>query len=91
MSQNNQELLAMIEALQLENSNLKSKATATKVQGKSIRVSAKGAVSVYGMGRFPVTLYATQWAQLFAMVGDIQQFIKDHEEKLAKREEVKAA
>jgi hypothetical protein len=87
MSNINNELLAQIEALKAENANLKSKATNTKAKGKSMRVSAKGAVSVYGMGRFPVTLYATQWEQLFNMVEDIKGFIKDNESLLAKREE----
>ena len=41
----------------------------------SIKVSAKGAVSVYGLGRFPVTLYASQWESLFSKQEDIKAFI----------------
>ncbi len=42
----------------------------------SLKVSAKGAVSLYGMGRFPVTLYAEQWERVFAARTEIEAFIK---------------
>lgn len=48
-----------------------------------IKVSAKGAVSVYGLGRFPVTLYATQWAQLLAMKEQIEDFIQNRKADLS--------
>lgn len=41
----------------------------------SFKVSAKGALSVYGMGQFPVTLYRTQWERLFAARADIEAFM----------------
>jgi hypothetical protein len=45
-------------------------------------VSEKGAVSVYGLGRFPVTLYKEQWIKLLEMAEDIRAFIRDHEAEL---------
>ena len=48
----------------------------------SIRVSQKGALSVYGLGRFPVTLYKEQWLKLLGMAEDIKQFIAENEAKL---------
>ena len=40
-----------------------------------MKVSEKGAVSIYGMGRFPVTLYKEQWLKLLDMSDDIRAFI----------------
>ena len=48
----------------------------------SIRVSEKGGVSVYGLGRFPVTLYKEQWVKLLDMAEDIRTFIAQNEGKL---------
>ena len=53
----------------------------------SLKVSAKGGVSVYGLGRFPVTLYKEQWTQLLAMTDEIRAFIKDHEAELKAKPE----
>jgi hypothetical protein len=47
-----------------------------------LKVSEKGAVSVYGMGRFPVTLYKEQWLKLFDMSDDIRGFIAANEAQL---------
>jgi hypothetical protein len=47
-----------------------------------MKVSEKGAVSVYGMGRFPVTLYKEQWLKLLNMSDEIRKFIADNEAKL---------
>lgn len=52
----------------------------------AIKVSSKGGVSVYGLGRFPVTLYKSQWDKLLGMTSEIQKFIKDNESKLAVKE-----
>jgi len=46
-------------------------------RGASLKVSEKGGVSVYGLGRFPVTLYKEQWTKLLAMSDDIKAFIKE--------------
>ena len=47
-----------------------------------MKVSDKGAVSVYGMGRFPVTLYKEQWLMLLNMSDEIRTFIADNEAEL---------
>ena len=69
---------AELERLRAENAALKSQAT----RGISIKVSEKGGVSVYGLGRFPVTLYKEQWAKLLDLADDIRAFIKAHDAQL---------
>ena len=69
---------AELERLRAENAALKSQAT----RGISIKVSEKGGVSVYGLGRFPVTLYKEQWAKLLELADDIRAFIKAHDAEL---------
>jgi hypothetical protein len=49
-------------------------------------VSDKGAVSVYGMGRFPVTLYKEQWLKLLDMAAEIRAFIAANESQLKAKE-----
>ena len=78
------ELKAELERLKAENEALKKKAPGKN--GISFKVSEKGAVSVYGMGRFPVTLYKEQWEKLLSLSDDIKSFIKDNEDKLKKKE-----
>jgi hypothetical protein len=48
----------------------------------SLRVSEKGGVSVYGLGRFPVTLYKEQWLKLLGLTGEIREFIKQNDAQL---------
>jgi hypothetical protein len=48
----------------------------------SLKVSEKGGVSVYGLGRFPVTLYKEQWTKLLDMADDIRAFIRSNESSL---------
>jgi hypothetical protein len=72
------ELKAELERLKAENERLKQKGP----RGTSLKVSEKGGVSVYGMGRFPVTLYKEQWLKLLDMADEIRAFIKDNEPKL---------
>jgi hypothetical protein len=69
---------AELERLRAENERLKQKGS----RGTSLKVSEKGGVSVYGLGRFPVTLYKEQWAKLLDMAEEIRAFIKDNEAKL---------
>ncbi len=76
------DLKAELERLRAENERLKAQRT----RGVSLKVSEKGGVSVYGLGRFPVTLYKEQWAKLLDMADDIRAFIKENEEKLKKKE-----
>ncbi len=54
----------------------------TRAPATFIKVSEKGAVSVYGLGRFPVTLYKEQWKRLLAMSADILAFIEANDAKL---------
>jgi len=84
------DLAAYIQWLQAENTRLRSeKATAGKL---SLKVSSKGAVSVYGMGRFPVTLYREQWERLLAHKPQIESFLVENAAMLSSKdskEEVK--
>jgi hypothetical protein len=50
------------------------------------KVSEKGAVSVYGQQRMPVTLYVEQWERLLAFADDIKEFLKDNDSKLKRKE-----
>ena len=72
-----------LERLKAENEQLKAK---RKGAGEIFfKVSEKGALSVYGLGRFPVTLYKEQWERLLAKLDDLKKFIKDNESKLRTR------
>ena len=76
------DLKAELERLKAENERLKSQ------RGRaSLKVSEKGGVSVYGLGRFPVTLYKEQWAKLLAMADEIREFIAEHEADLKTKPE----
>ena len=70
---------AELEALRKEKSKAGKK-------GLYLQVSPKGGVSLYGMGRFPVTLYKEQWLKVIGLVDVIQQFIADHEFELKSKE-----
>ena len=78
MAEADEDVRAELERLRRENEALKARAT----RATSIRVSEKGGVSVYGLGRFPVTLYKEQWLKLLAMADEIQRFIAEHESEL---------
>lgn len=54
--------------------------------GLSLKVSTKGAVSLYGLGRWPVTLYASQWESLLAHQGALSAFLSANKDKLAVKE-----
>ena len=70
------ELLAMITKLQADNAALTSKLTqASAPRAITMKVSEKGALSIYGLGRFPVTLYRGQWERLLNSSKDIFDFI----------------
>jgi len=77
-----QELHAELARLRAENERLRGQS----VRGVTLKVSAKGAVSVYGLGRFPVTLYKEQWMKLLEMADDIRSFIRDNEAALKAKE-----
>jgi hypothetical protein len=73
-----EELKTELERLRSENAALK-KGTPSGVR---MKVSEKGAVSIYGMGRFPVTLYKEQWLKLLDMSDEIRAFISANEAQL---------
>jgi hypothetical protein len=76
-----EELEAELARLRAENEALK------RPRGQmSLRVSEKGALSVYGLGRFPVTLYREQWDKLLGMADEIRAFIEQHDADLKKKE-----
>jgi hypothetical protein len=77
-----EELKAELEKLKAENATLRARGA----KGVSMKVSEKGAVSVYGLGRFPVTLYQEQWLKLLDLADDIRSFIREHEGQLKKKE-----
>jgi hypothetical protein len=77
-----QDLQAELARLRAENERLKGQS----VRGVTLKVSTKGAVSVYGLGRFPVTLYKEQWTKLLDMADDIRAFIRDNEAMLKAKE-----
>ena len=71
-------LKAELERLRSEIAALKKGAS----EGIRLKVSEKGALSVYGMGRFPVTLYKEQWLKLLNMSDEIRAFIAENEARL---------
>jgi hypothetical protein len=73
-----EDMKAELERLRAENSRLKQRGS----RGVSMKVSEKGGVSIYGLGRFPVTLYKEQWEKLLDMSDDIRAFIQENASKL---------
>src|ERR1700692_1353726 len=78
-----EDLKAELERLKAENERLKTQ----RGRSVSLKVSEKGGVSVYGLGRFPVTLYKEQWTKLLAMTDEIRAFIKEHDAELKDKPE----
>jgi hypothetical protein len=63
------------------------KQVATKRTGSlEFRVSEKGGVSVYGLGRFPVTLYFEQWTRLLDQTDNLRAFLEENKDKLKLKE-----
>ena len=75
-------LKAELERLKQENERLKKRMS----RGVTIKISEKGGVSVYGLGRFPVTLYKEQWLRLLDMAEEVRAFIKENEGQLKSKE-----
>ena len=80
-----EDLKAELERLRQENAVLKKGAAS----GIRMKVSEKGAVSIYGMGRFPVTLYKEQWLKLLDMSDDIRAYIAANKAQLKTKNENK--
>ena len=77
-----EDLKAQLAKLQAENEALKAK----EKKGIRLQVSAKGAVSLYGIRRFPITFYGDEWDIILGMTEEIRQFISEHESELKKRD-----
>jgi hypothetical protein len=77
-----EQLLAMLAALQEENAKLRSQ----PARAISFKVSDKGALCVYGLGRFPVTLYISQWERLLGAADDIRAFAKANAATLTRKD-----
>jgi hypothetical protein len=79
------------ENLREELDRLKAENEALKQKGRgaptSLKVSEKGALSVYGLGRFPVTLYKEQWEKLLGMSDEIRSFIVENKDRLKTKEQ----
>jgi hypothetical protein len=73
---------AELERLRAENEALKGRAA----KGINLKVSEKGAVSVYGLGRFPLTLYKEQWEKVLDMEQEIRTFMAEHAAELKTKE-----
>ncbi len=78
-----EQMEAELERLKAENEALKKPAARGTI---SFKVSEKGAVSVYGLGRFPVTLYKEQWEKLLDRGDEIRVFMVDNASKLKLKE-----
>ena len=80
-----EDLQAELERLRAENEALK--AIASNRRSVYLKVSDKGAVSLYGLGRFPVTLYVEQWQTILEMAGDIRTFLTANAGKLKRKQD----
>ena len=78
-----EDLKAELARLKAENEQLKTQRT----RAVTLKVSEKGGVSVYGLGRFPVTLYKEQWARVLDMAAEIRAFIKENDARLKAKPE----
>ena len=82
MSNEAENMKAELEKLRAENEALKK----TKEKGLTMKIGEKGGLSVYGLGRFPVTLYKEQWLRLLAMTEEIKAFIEANGDKMKTKE-----
>lgn len=79
-----EDIKAELERLRAENEALKNKKSGSGAL--TMKVSEKGALSVYGMGRFPVTLYKEQWLKLLTISDEIKKFISENDSRLKTKE-----
>ncbi|OGP99764.1 MAG: hypothetical protein A2Z40_04005 [Deltaproteobacteria bacterium RBG_19FT_COMBO_60_16] len=70
------------EELQARIAELEKQSVAKKSGKLEFRVGGKGGVSVYGLGRFPVTLYYEQWTRLLDVAGDLRAFLEENKSRL---------
>jgi hypothetical protein len=76
--QSEKQIREELDRLRAENEALKARSR----RGITLKVSEKGGVSVYGLGRFPVTLYKEQWTKLLDLAEDIRVFIRENDAQL---------
>lgn len=79
----------MTDDVQAELARLRAENERLKQGGRgklAMKVSEKGALSVYGMGRFPVTLYKEQWLRLLSMAEEIKAFVEANQGSLKTKE-----
>jgi hypothetical protein len=81
MSEQDEDLKAELERLRAENEALKSQ----KKEGLRLQVSQKGAVSLYGIRRFPVTFYADEWDLILGQTDEIRTFIRENQSQLKRK------
>ncbi|MBW2494926.1 MAG: hypothetical protein JRE43_09260 [Deltaproteobacteria bacterium] len=81
MADDNGEMQAELARLRAENESLK----ASKAREMRLQVSQKGAVSLYGIRRFPITLYADEWDTVLGMADEIRSFISQHGDELKRK------
>ena len=79
--QSQEEMMAELERLRAENAQLKE-APRRQVY---LKVSDKGAISLYGLGRFPVTLYVEQWDTILGMADELRAFMAQHAAELKRK------
>lgn len=82
-------LLRELAEVRAENERLKARAMVRGLARLSCKVSAKGGVSVYGMGRWPVTLYAEQWGKLALFMPEVLAFIQDNAHLMSSKDDGK--
>ncbi len=80
----NEDMQAELDRLRAENESLKQ--SSKRMGAVSMKVSEKGGLSVYGLGRFPITLYQEQWLKLLALSEDIKKFIEENRGSLKAKE-----
>ena len=81
MAEGNEEMQAELERLRAENEGLKAR----KTQERRLQVSQKGAVSLYGIRRFPITFYADEWDIILSMADEVRTFISQHDTELKRK------
>ena len=81
MSERDEDMQSELERLRAENEALKQGAK----RDLSLKVSTKGAVSLYGIRRFPVTFYADEWDVILGKADEIRDFIRQHESELKRK------
>lgn len=80
------DLQAQLAMLKAENEQLKLQKQNARYANVGMKIGEKGGLSVYGLGRFPVTLYKQQWVKLLSMKGEIERFMAENADRLTEKE-----